>query len=160
MDLIQLLRGEIRRSLHGPAWHGPALLEALAEVRVSDALKRPLPEAHSIAELAFHSLAWVEEVTRRLSGAAPALPARGDWPEATELDDAAWAGVQDAVALASEKLDRALAEFPEERLHDKVGDAEQLSSVVTYWVMLHGLAQHNAYHGGQVALLKRGLGAR
>ena len=27
---LKLIRSELRRSLHGPAWHGPALLEVLA----------------------------------------------------------------------------------------------------------------------------------
>jgi hypothetical protein len=30
---------------------------------------------------------------------------------------------------------------------------------VSYYVLLHGIAQHDAYHGGQIALLKRAGGA-
>jgi len=29
---------------------------------------------------------------------------------------------------------------------------------VTYAAMLHGLAQHNVYHAGQIMILKRALG--
>ncbi|HEX5972435.1 MAG TPA: hypothetical protein VFY85_10950, partial [Gemmatimonadaceae bacterium] len=76
-DTVDSLRDELRRSLHGPAWHGPALLEVLCDLSPREAQARPLPGAHSIAELAFHALAWVEEVTRRLDGSAPSLPARG-----------------------------------------------------------------------------------
>jgi len=32
-----------------------------------------------------------------------------------------------------------------------------LGSGVPFEVMLHGLAQHNAYHAGQIALLRRAL---
>jgi hypothetical protein len=36
-DPMRLLRGELCRSLHGTAWHRPALCEALADVSVSEA---------------------------------------------------------------------------------------------------------------------------
>jgi uncharacterized damage-inducible protein DinB len=156
-DSLDSLRDELRRSLHGPAWHGPSLLEALDDVSPREAQARPLAGAHSIAELAFHALAWVEEVTRRLDGSAPSLPARGDWPS----DDAALPVVE-AIRLlrqAGDTLDRTLATFPAARLADTVGTEPDapIGSGVTYAVMLHGLAQHNAYHGGQVSMLKKAL---
>ena len=157
-DSLDSLRDELRRSLHGPAWHGPSLLEALDDVSPREAQARPLAGAHSIAELAFHALAWVEEVTRRLDGSAPSLPARGDWPS----DDAALPVVE-AIRLlrhAGDTLDETLASFPQARLSEIVGSAERdapTGTGVTYGAMLHGLAQHNAYHGGQVSMLKKAL---
>ena len=56
-DTLRFLRGELRRSLHGQAWHGPALCEALADVSVSEAFARPESGAHSIAQLALHAVA-------------------------------------------------------------------------------------------------------
>ena len=157
-DTLDALRDELRRSLHGPAWHGPALLEALGDVSPREAQARPLAGAHSIAELAFHTLSWMEEVTRRLDGSAPSLPARGDWPS----DDAALPVVEATRLLrqAGDALDAALAVFPPERLGANVGGAEHdapTGSGVTYAVMLHGLAQHNGYHGGQISMLKKAL---
>ena len=157
-DTVDSLRDELRRSLHGPAWHGPSLLEALADVSPREAQEHPLAGAHSIAELAFHTLAWMEEVTRRLDGSAPSLPARGDWPS----DDAALPTVEAIrlLRLAGESLDRTLATFPPARLTEIVGDTKQDASAgsgVTYAVMLHGLAQHNAYHGGQIVMLRKAL---
>ena len=157
-DTVDSLRDELRRSLHGPAWHGPALLEVLCDLSPREAQARPLPGTHSIAELAFHALAWVEEVTRRLDGSAPTLPARGDWPSA---DDAL--PVVEAIRLlrqAGDTLDETLASFPQAKLGELVGSAEHdapAGTGVTYADMLHGLAQHNAYHGGQVSLLRKAL---
>ena len=159
-DSLDSLRDELRRSLHGPAWHGPALLEALDDVSPREAQARPLAGAHSIAELAFHALAWMEEVTRRLDGTAPSLPARGDWPS----DDAALPLVESIRLLrqAGDTLDATLAALPPARLGAIVGGPQRdapTGSGVTYAAMLHGLAQHNAYHGGQVAMLKKALRA-
>lgn len=51
MNPIDEIRTELRCSVHGPAWHGPALLESLADVEPDEARARPLAPAHSIAEL-------------------------------------------------------------------------------------------------------------
>ncbi|HEV2147748.1 MAG TPA: DinB family protein [Longimicrobiaceae bacterium] len=162
MDLIRQLRSELRRSLHGPAWHGPALLEVLADVTPAEACAHPVPGAHSIAELALHALAWIEEVTRRLQGAVAALPERGDWPlPPPDLQDPGWRSIHEELSRGAERLERTVGGFPPERLLEQVaGSDAQLGGGIRHVVMLHGLAQHNAYHGGQIALLKRALRER
>jgi uncharacterized damage-inducible protein DinB len=161
MDPIRFHRSELQRSLHGPVWHGPALLEALGDVTPEEALARPFAGVHSIAELALHSLAWIEEVTRRLGGGAPSLPARGDWPEPGSGAATLWGGdVLGHLAAAGDVLDEALRDLPAERLDEMVGGQEYepaIASGVSYATMLGGLAQHNAYHGGQISLLKHAL---
>jgi len=162
MDLIRAHRSEIRRSLHGPAWHGPALLELLADVTPEEAHARVVADAHTIAELAEHALAWIEEVTKRLGGATAGTPVRGDWPEQKDHSANAWRARIDSLRVAGEELDALLATLPADRLLDVVAvrelDAPDIAGV-RYTVMLQGLAQHNAYHGGQVALLKKALRA-
>ena len=54
----------------------------------------------------------------------------------------------------------ALAELPADRLDDRVRELQLDGSPggeVTMRLMLIGLAEHNAYHGGQIALLRRAL---
>lgn len=157
---LELIRSELRRSFRGTAWHGPALLQALGNLSAAEALQHPVPGAHSAAELLLHALAWTEEVTRRLQGADAALPERGDWPAVPQLDEDAWHSLRQELETAARDLDQALASFPPERLRERVGGSVQdppLGSGVRFDMMLHGLAQHNAYHGGQVALLERAL---
>jgi uncharacterized damage-inducible protein DinB len=163
MIAIASIRDELRRSVHGPAWHGPALLELLDGVTASDAGHRPVAGAHTIAELVLHAVAWTEEVERRLGGAEAALPARGDWPEVPVLDAEGWASLREELRVAAGRLDETLAKLAPERLRDRVGGPAHdppLGSGVRLDAMLRGLVQHNAYHGGQVALLKRALPPR
>ena len=160
MDAIELLRDELHRSLHGPAWHGPALLEALDDVSPAEALDRPLPGAHTIAELALHALAWIEEVTRRVAGADDAEPARGDWPPVPELDSPLWTGIKGDLAGAGAMLDSLLSTLPPARLDERpkrAGQDAPAPDAIRYAAVLHGLSQHNAYHGGQISMLKRSL---
>ncbi|MCA0375915.1 MAG: DinB family protein [Gemmatimonadetes bacterium] len=159
-DAVRFLRGEIRRSVFGPAWHGPALLEALEGVTAAEAFARPVEGAHTIAELAVHCVAWMEEVMRRLDGSAPQEPARGDWSAVHARMPGGWAGVLRLVRETAEALDAAVAAMPPARLLDTVGDGERdapLGSGVKYAVMLSGVVQHSVYHAGQVVLLARAV---
>jgi uncharacterized damage-inducible protein DinB len=160
MDLIAHHRDQLRRSLHGPAWHGPALLEVLADVTPGEAYARSIGGVRTIAEITAHSLAWIEEVMDRLRSGQVKLPARGDWPDLKEQSAASWSELLRLLESAGTALDRALAGFPADRLLERVGGAAcdpPLGSGVSYAVMLHGLAQHHAYHGGQISLLKHAL---
>src|SRR5687768_14704897 len=74
----------------GDPWYGSSRTALLAGLTRADAAARPIQGAHSIWELLLHMTSWTREVTRRLAGAAPALPADGDWPDVGEVSDPAW----------------------------------------------------------------------
>jgi hypothetical protein len=101
MDPIAEPRDELRRSVSGGAWYGPALLEALAGFSAAEAHARPISAAHTPWEIALHALGWMEEVTRRLHGGTPALPERGDWPAAEEITETAWTQLRVEITAAT-----------------------------------------------------------
>lgn len=159
-DPRESIADELRRSIGGDAWHGSSLLVTLRGVDARAASARPIAAAHTIWEIALHAAAWMREVARRLDGGEPGEPAAGDWP-APRQGDAAWRAALADVQAAGDELLAALARFPADRLDDPVGGARDaaLGVGVSYRVTLHGAAQHNAYHGGQISLLRRALGA-
>lgn len=73
------------------------------------------------------------------------------------MQKAAGAGI--SPGAPAELLD-SLAAFPAAELDRTVGDERDppLEAGVSYAVMLHGIAQHHAYHAGQIALLKKSFG--
>jgi uncharacterized damage-inducible protein DinB len=148
----------LRRSFDGGAWHGPALADALDGVDARAALARPIADGHTIWELTHHVAAWTREVARRLGGAPPRAPVEGDWPAPrADADEAAWAALRAELTAARDAVLAALAAFPAERLDERVaagGDAS-LGALATWGQMVVGLAEHNAYHGGQIVLLRR-----
>ena len=151
----------LRRSFDGGAWHGPSLAEALAEVDARTALARPIPGAHSIWELTHHLMAWTREVTRRLLGGDTALPVEGNWrAPAADADDAAWTRLRASLDAARDALLETLGTLPAARLDEPVRSLDNEGGPgesVSVAQMVIGLAEHNAYHGGQIALLKRAL---
>lgn len=141
----------------GPAWHGPCLRDALQGVTAREAAARPIPAAHSIFELTHHIGAWIGEVESRLRGNPSGLPAEGDWPGDTRVDESSWREVVTRVESRHSALMAFLPTLDPSRL-DAIVDpnAPGPSGKVTGYILLHGLAQHNAYHIGQIMLLRRG----
>ena len=170
MTPLDRLLNALRRSYDGEAWHGPALADALAGLSATDAARRPIAGAHAPWELLLHLTAWTREVTRRLHGGAPALPEDGDWPAVPALEGAAreraWTEARAALDAARDALLAAVAALDPAHLDDGFvapampGDGPSdaaLGTRHTVHGMLVGLAEHNAYHGGQLVLLRRAI---
>ena len=157
MHELHRLADQIERSWSGDAWHGPALGELTQGLSAAQAHRHHLAEAHSIWELVLHCTAWVREVSRRLGGTDPALPLEGDWPEVGEESEAAWEAARQALGEAIRGLARAVREMDPALLDRTVGEGRDapLGTGTTFYVMLHGAVQHNLYHAGQVALLRK-----
>lgn len=151
------LAGQIERSWNGDAWHGPALGELTQGLSAAQAHRHHLAEAHSIWELVLHCTAWVREVSRRLGGTEPAAPLEGDWPEVGEASEVAWEAARQALKEGIHGLARAVREMDPALLDRTVGEGRDapLGTGTTFYVMLHGVVQHNLYHAGQVALLRK-----
>lgn len=160
MDVLRLAE-QVGAALSGPAWHGASLEENLAGLTAEQAAARPVADAHSIWELVLHLTAWTGEVTRRLGGAAPAAPAEGDWPAVGAVSPRAWTDARARLRSAHEALVEAVRRCPPERWTERVGGERDapLGTGVSYAEMVQGLLQHDAYHGGQIGLLRKALGA-
>jgi uncharacterized damage-inducible protein DinB len=156
MNEVRRIADELDRGYGGDPWHGFPLARLLEGVSWRTAARRPARDVHSIWEIVLHITAWMEEVGRRLGGALPGEPAAGDWPPVGEASSESWARAKAEMQRAHEALLRGLAPFDEDRLWSLVGSAKRnpaAGSGTTFYVMLHGLAQHNAYHAGQIAVL-------
>lgn len=150
---------ELRRAMHGEAWHGPSLRELLRCVTPEEAAARPVDGAHTIGELVLHLTAWTREAARRLRDGVAREPEDGDWP-AVEDGEEAWVAALQRLDAAHDELLAAVTAFPAERLGEVVPAAPGAASAeVSYSALLHGVAQHHAYHGGQITLLRRAQGS-
>lgn len=158
MTDLERIHEELSRAWDRDPWHGPSLADLLAGVSAAQAAARPIPDAHSIWELVLHLAAWTGEVERRLGGASPSLPAEGDWPEVGDPSEERWAETKEDLARRHAALLAAVEAFPPERLDMVIGESDRdapLGTGVTYALTLRGVAEHMAYHAGQIALLKK-----
>ena len=153
MSETNRIADELRRAFHGPAWHGDSLFKILRGVTAVQAAAHPIPNAHSIWELVLHLAAWEGAVQRRMTGTAVRLSAAKNFPPVTDASDAAWQNTLDRVRRTHAELIAAVEKFPSASLAKQVPGKQGAHYNFRY--MLHGLAQHAAYHAGQIALLKK-----
>jgi hypothetical protein len=152
---------ELQRAWNGDPWHGPSVAVLLDGIDASQASARPVGNAHTVWEIVLHLAAWADEVTRRLEGHTPGPPLDGDWPPVGDPTPERWRDARDQLEGALATLVEAIGELPPEQLDQLVGTSDYnapLGSGVPTAVMLHGIAQHLAYHGGQIGLIRKALG--
>jgi uncharacterized damage-inducible protein DinB len=149
---------QLERAHVGDPWHGPSRASLLADVTPDEAQRRPASTVHSIWELVLHMTAWTREVTRRLQGRKASDPEMGDWPSLpTRPDERAWRAALAALDEAHVALRDAVRALDAARLTTRVGDERNppLGTGVTFAQTINGLVQHDAYHSGQVAVVKK-----
>jgi uncharacterized damage-inducible protein DinB len=148
---LSRIADQMHRAYSGDAWHGPSLSELLMGVDAAAAAAHPLQGAHSIWELVLHVTAWKKAVLRRMHGEAVELTGADDWPPVTGTREAAWKAACDALAESHHLLLADVATFNEQRLTEPVPGKDY-----DFYHLLHGAVQHDLYHAGQIALLKKG----
>ncbi len=144
---------QLRRAFDGGAWHGDSLFEILKGVTAERAAARPVAGAHSIWELMLHIAAWDGAVRRRMTGVAVKLSAAKNFPPVTNTGEAAWAEALEHVRQVHEELVDAVKKFPEKSLSQQVPGKK--GAHYNFYYMLQGVVQHELYHAGQIALLKK-----
>jgi uncharacterized damage-inducible protein DinB len=147
------LADQIRRAFEGSAWHGDSILELLADVNAKTAAVRPIKDAHSIWEILLHIAAWDDVVSRRIGGTAVTLTDELNFPAVTDTSEAAWSQTIETTKKTHHELIRAVAGFPDSRLAEQVPGKTQ--NYYNFYYMFSGIVQHELYHAGQIALLKK-----
>ena len=144
---------EIRSAFDGEAWHGPSLMELLADVNAKTAASRPIAGAHTIWELTLHIQAWEEVIRRRLGGEALTVSDAENFPNISDSSEAAWKKALEELKSTHDALLATVRSMSDDRLTETVPGKQY-----NVYTMLHGATQHAIYHGGQIVILKRALG--
>jgi uncharacterized damage-inducible protein DinB len=153
--LVELLEA----AYSGAPWHGPSLMDNLKGVTPAQASRR-VGRAHTIWELLLHIIAWRGEIARRLQGHEAGTPPEGDYPAAPQgLDasDAEWRKALSSLEDSQQRLLAAARALKDEDLVKPVVDYRENPSGqgATRYATIVGVLQHDAYHSGQIAILKR-----
>lgn len=142
---------ELKLCFEGEPWHGPSIMEILAGVDAKTAAAKPAPGAHSIWELALHIAAWERAIrTRIVDRRALQLSDEENFPAVTDGSESSWQRAVENLRRDHEDLIQTVSQLSEAQLSEQVP-----GKPYDVRFMLHGAAQHAAYHGGQICLLKK-----
>ena len=156
---IERIVDQLRREHEGDPWHGSPLRTILHGITHTHAAAKPIAAGHSIWELVLHITAWKGEVRRRLSGAPAGEPQEGDWPAVGDPTPERWRAALERLESVHRDLLSGIRTLPEQQLFSPSNDLRdrETGAGVSYYVLLHGVVQHDVYHSGQIALLKKAL---
>jgi len=149
---IEHITKTLHSILNGEPWYGRSVMKILQEIAPSMVYKKPNENSHSLIELLYHMNTWAEFTLKRLEKVEEkdlASFEKLDWRE-IETNEHTW--------------DKAMAQF--KVTHDLIielletKDDEFLSEEVDYReynfrFLLYGIIQHDIYHIGQIAYLKK-----
>lgn len=147
--------------LHGKGAHADPLA-CIEDLSAEHAVRRVEGFPHSIADLVFHMNYWMEYELRRIRGLRPRYPEHNtesfptsphekpvEWDSQRQKFASLLRDYADLVRSSRAELDRGLAPGHE-------GDQQVARTVeAVLWQMV----AHNSYHTGQVAMIRRALGA-
>lgn len=155
MSEIRRIVNQMDRALSGDAWHGPSLLSLLDGVSAEDASKHPVEGAHSIWELVLHIAAWQTIAERRLLDEIVDVTTEMDWPPVWEVSEAEWDRAVEKLVESAARLRKVVESLSDDQL-----DSRPPAITDSRYVLLHGVVQHNLYHAGQIAILKKAFQQR
>jgi uncharacterized damage-inducible protein DinB len=148
---------QFRRAHDGDPWHGSPVKTILEGVTAQQAAWKPAGAVHSIWEIVLHMTGWRNEVARRATGAPASEPDGGDWPPVGDPTPARWTAALAALDASHARLVAAVGGMTDVHLLKPTNDTRDpaLGVGVSYYELFHGIVQHDAYHAGQVAILKK-----
>ena len=149
---IALLLNIVDQAYGKRAFHGTTMRGALRGLDPDAALWRPAHDRHNIWELILHAAYWKYAVRRHVGDRLPRFQRKPrNWPRIpSEPSKKALKADIGYLDEEHQMLRAAVVSFRDSRLDDTVD-----SSAMTYATLMHGIAAHDAYHTGQIQLLKR-----
>jgi uncharacterized damage-inducible protein DinB len=143
---------QLQRAFYGSAWHGPAVMELLEDLDATTAAAKPLRNVHSIWELLLHVAVWDAAALVRLSGSKCQPEGEANFPPVSKASETAWRRTVSDAKRTHDRLVKTVSGLSEQRLRERVPGKRY-----NFYHMLHGIAQHELYHAGQIAILKKAL---
>ena len=135
---------------HGDCWIGINFKDALADIDMIKAIAVHHTNGNCIWQLVNHIIYWRTVTVTRLGGSM-LYPPFSDFMLPEELSEQKWKQTLLDFETAYHQLRSAILHFKPENLQNPSPKKEQ-----TYYDLVMGCLQHDAYHLGQMMLLKMG----
>jgi hypothetical protein len=150
MSETERIAKQLERTFTGPAWHGPAVEEVLGGVTAIVAARPSPGGVHSIWQIVDHMWFWSDIARRWIAGARDRPADEASWSNPGDDSEAAWQRTLEQLRSGHRALVEQVRTLDDARLAERIFD-----DMPKVYVILHGVVQHNLYHAGQIAILKK-----
>lgn len=152
-EILQVAE-QLKDAYEGEPWFGRSIKDILNEIGEATVFEK-LNGQHSILELLWHMITWREFTLSRLRN-DDQMPIKyfeeNDWRELDHSNKTLWKqGLQQFAKLHNELIE-VIQQQKDEILSQRVGDRKY-----DFRKLLYGIIQHDIYHLGQIAYIKKML---
>lgn len=149
---IRSIIDNLKEVLSGNPWYGKSALILFSEIDPALAHEKLNDQSHSLAELLFHMVTWAEFIRHRLmkdEQMDEETVETLDW-RALDPSTHTWENGVAQFTEATHTIIRLLEDSSDQLLDEKVDYRDY-----NFRHLLNGLVQHNIYHLGQIAYVKK-----
>jgi uncharacterized damage-inducible protein DinB len=146
--LIKNILRQLREIQDGSLWFDQCFKEKVDSLSEADALTRPNPHVHSVAEHISHIVAWRKECLLRFGGQRTDLiNSADDWKDSTALREIGWPTLKNLFYESTVTLIHALENQDDAYLETRFQDTDY-----NFHYLIEGIIQHDIYHLGQIGI--------
>lgn len=145
---VQDVLASLEAAFARKGWHGPTVLQSLAGVTTREAALKPAGAHHSIHQLVDHIQYWEEAGLRYATTREKPRRTRRDWSRPT----LSFAASVSRLKRTHLSLVSAVSLLTDADLERPIGTWDSWTLPLAR--VLHGVAAHDAYHAGQIRLLR------
>ncbi|NOT74757.1 MAG: DinB family protein [Cyclobacteriaceae bacterium] len=128
-------------------WYGNSIVQTISDIHPSITTLRHGP-TNNIIELILHITSWRLYVIKKLMGDLDfVMTDELNFPKSDN-----WELAVSNLRTSQQELIESLKSFPESRLDELVPGA---SHKYTFYTLINGIIQHDIYHLGQIAYIKK-----
>ena len=152
-DKVELLKQKIEKVYSGNPWYGSSIKSILKDIDSKTAFTKAAKNVHTIAELVAHIIAWREFVINNIKGDNDFKITQKlsfDWGRINKDEKTAWRSLLKALEINQSKILSALKKLDDDFIKLPVGRRRY-----NFEFLIEGGIQHDVYHLGQIALLKK-----
>ncbi len=146
--LINNLIRQLNEIQNGSLWFDQCFKDKFDSLSETDAMKRPIPQVHSVAEHVSHMLEWRKECILRFKGLRTELMnSADDWKSDLALRKIGWINLKNALYNSRSELINLMANQDDTYLETKFLDTEY-----DFHYLNEGIIHHDIYHLGQIGI--------
>lgn len=134
----------------GDPWIDVSVKATLKNISASQALKRISSKSNSIWEIVNHLINWRLAILQRVQGVIFSSPDNNFFKPVADTSEEAWLESLQQFDATQHQWKELLANFNDDDFNKTYSISDQ-----SYYELIHGIIQHDAYHLGQIVLLSK-----
>ena len=150
---LKMYAAQLDENFNGEPWFGRNIQAILGEINEDMASQKPSGQ-HSILELLYHMINWRLFTINRLEKSSATVKSfeENDWQVLDHNDQSLWQKGIEQLKNTQHKLMDLLNSMNDEELQNPVHERDYKNRA-----LINGIIQHDIYHLGQIAYLKKML---